>query len=463
MPATETANDLRPICFMVMPFKRKSVSRAAPGAPAEVDFDRLWEEAFRPAIEQLGYLPVRADADPGSLIVKDMFERLALADLVLADVSLPNGNVYYEIGMRHVARQTGCVLLAADWSRQLFDIDQFRSLRYALTRSEVSATEAEAIRSVIETHVPALAESPTPYHELIKNTDADDARKRSVFRDFMQRLSEFQGSARGIRLLPADKKLARIVELAGQFAPSMDVPEVSLELLRLYRDEMGWEESLAFVERLPEKIRQLPYVREQHALILSESGEPERAIAALEQLIDESGASPERHGLIGGRYKRLWREARDARIAEGKERPGAAERRLLSNAIDQYSHGMQCDLNDYYCSSNLPALLRARGQEGDDGQAVAIEHLVVAACERADALDSGDEWLWPTMLGAAFRSGDTRKAHELANRVEMAGAPRWNLESVLRDLKDVISSTPSETTRGHLQEIYEQLSEMLAA
>lgn len=461
MPRIDSANDLRQICFMVMPFNRKSVSRAAPGAPAEVDFDRLWEDAFRPAIEQLGYLPIRADSDPGSLIVKDMFERLAFADLVLADVSLPNGNVYYEIGMRHVARQTGCVLLAANWSRQLFDIDQFRSLRYALTTSQVSAAEAKDIRAVIENHVPQLADSATPYHELIENTDTDDARRRSVFRDFMQRLSEFQGSARGVRLLPADKKPAKIAELANQFAASMDVPEVSLELLRLYRDEMDWEESLAFVDRLPDKIRQLPYVREQHALILSKSGEPEQAIAALEQLIEESGSSPERHGLIGGRYKRLWRGARDARIAEGKDRPNASERRLLSKSIDQYSLGMQCDLNDYYCSCNLPALLRARAHEGDIEQAIAIEHLVIAACERADALDSGDEWLWPTMLGAAFRSGDTRKAHELANKVEMQGAPRWNLESVLRDLKDVISHTECESTKGHLQEIYKQLGEVL--
>ena len=124
---------LRPVCFMIMPFRRKKIDEPkGPDAPPELDCDALWDKAFRPAIDALGYLPIRADYDPGSVIVKDMLERLALAELVLADVSLPNENVYYEVGLRHVAKETSCVLLAADWSRQLFDIDQFTSIRYAL-------------------------------------------------------------------------------------------------------------------------------------------------------------------------------------------------------------------------------------------------------------------------------------------------------------------------------------------
>ena len=51
-----------------------------------------------PAIRELGYDPVRADPDLGAAIIKEMIERLAISDLVIADVSTPNGNVYYEFG-----------------------------------------------------------------------------------------------------------------------------------------------------------------------------------------------------------------------------------------------------------------------------------------------------------------------------------------------------------------------------
>jgi hypothetical protein len=30
-------------------------------------------------------------------------------------MTIPNGNVYYEVAVRHAARKQGCVLLAADW------------------------------------------------------------------------------------------------------------------------------------------------------------------------------------------------------------------------------------------------------------------------------------------------------------------------------------------------------------
>ena len=140
-----------PVCIMVMPFRQRKVEGVVrTGARGELDCDAPWDHVFRPVIKELGYLPIRADADTGSVIVKDMRMRLACAHLVLADLTLPNGNVYYEIGLRHVARSSGCVLLAATWSRRLFDIDQFRSVRYPLTHGLVPEAEAAGIRDLVK-------------------------------------------------------------------------------------------------------------------------------------------------------------------------------------------------------------------------------------------------------------------------------------------------------------------------
>lgn len=143
----DSTQEVRPVCYMVMPFRRKKVDEPLPpNAPAEINFDALWERAYWPAIEALGYLPMRADFDPSSAIVKAMLERIAFADLVLADVTLGNGNVYYEIGIRHVARDTNCVLIAAEWSRPLFDLSQIASVRFPLADGEIPKHEAEVIR-----------------------------------------------------------------------------------------------------------------------------------------------------------------------------------------------------------------------------------------------------------------------------------------------------------------------------
>lgn len=131
----------KPICFMVMPYGERKSSVSQDQGPNTIDFDALWEKAFWPAIKSLGHEPVRADQDLGALIIKEMIERLTLADLVVADVTIPNANVYYEIGVRHAAKETGCVLLAADWSQQLFDFSQMPSLRYPLATDEFTVVK----------------------------------------------------------------------------------------------------------------------------------------------------------------------------------------------------------------------------------------------------------------------------------------------------------------------------------
>jgi hypothetical protein len=104
------------LCFVIMPYGRKATQvEPSSNAPWEIDFNALWDKAFAPTIQSLGYEPVRADQDTGALIITQMIERLYFADLVLADMTIPNGNVYYEVGVRHAAKEIGCVLLAADW------------------------------------------------------------------------------------------------------------------------------------------------------------------------------------------------------------------------------------------------------------------------------------------------------------------------------------------------------------
>jgi hypothetical protein len=80
-------------CFMVMPFGRKSTGAEPGKGPAEIDFNALWDKAYFPLIAELGYQPVRADQETGSLIINQMLERLYFSDLVLADLTIPNGNV----------------------------------------------------------------------------------------------------------------------------------------------------------------------------------------------------------------------------------------------------------------------------------------------------------------------------------------------------------------------------------
>jgi hypothetical protein len=72
---------LKPICFMVMPYGRKATQAEAGKGPSEIDFNALWDKAYVPLIESLGYEAVRADQDVDALIINQMLERLYFADL----------------------------------------------------------------------------------------------------------------------------------------------------------------------------------------------------------------------------------------------------------------------------------------------------------------------------------------------------------------------------------------------
>jgi hypothetical protein len=436
---------------MVMPFRRKRVTQARPEAPTEVDCDRLWDAALRPALDELGYLPVRADVETGSVIVKDMLNRLRHSALVVADVSLPNGNVYYEVGIRHAACEDHCVLLAADWSKQLFDLDQFRTLRYPLPDGNVPDAQAEAIRALVVRSLPELRSGRSPFHELV------DDRVEEAFADQAQALASFQADLARVRLLSDEgEKASAIAELvAAQTQAALSQPAIAIELIRLARDVLGWSVLLRLVESLPGEVRSSDVVQEQLLLAQSKLGDHASATAGLEALIGRLGPTPERCGLLGGRYKRLWREERDRRGAQGAAEPSVDERRYLTRAIEAYERGMTLDLNEYYCSSNLPGLLRARGRSGDSERATSIEALVVAACRRAEALSQGDEFLYDTLFGAAFRSGDLAQLRDLADRVEQ-GVP-WRLGSTLEDARDWIDLAPA-ASRGELKEILDRLT-----
>src|SRR5262249_47791420 len=154
-----------PVCFMIMPYGRKPSQAEAGRGPAEIDFNALWDHGYVPTIKALGYEPVRADQDTGGLIASQMLERLYFADLVLADMTIPSGNVYYEVGIRHAAQKTGCVLLAADWSKQLFDVVQMRTVKYPLPEGTIIEATAIAFRTAINDEIKSRRDGISPMYQ----------------------------------------------------------------------------------------------------------------------------------------------------------------------------------------------------------------------------------------------------------------------------------------------------------
>src|SRR5215471_16739273 len=93
---------IQPLCFVLIPFDKKD-DPERPGK--KIDFEALYFQAIEPAIKDAGLGPVRAkEEQTGGVIHKAMFERLLLCDFAIADLTIPNPNVFYELGIRHASR-----------------------------------------------------------------------------------------------------------------------------------------------------------------------------------------------------------------------------------------------------------------------------------------------------------------------------------------------------------------------
>ena len=79
--------EVRPHAFVIMPFGKK---KGADGAI--YDFNAVYSQLIKPALEMAGFEPFRADEETASGdILTDMFQELLLADLCIADMSIDNG------------------------------------------------------------------------------------------------------------------------------------------------------------------------------------------------------------------------------------------------------------------------------------------------------------------------------------------------------------------------------------
>jgi hypothetical protein len=81
---------MKDICFVIQPFDRGK-------------FDKRYEDVFKPAIIEADLEPYRVDCDDCAQIpINAIEEKIKAAKICLADITLNNPNVWYELGYRIV-------------------------------------------------------------------------------------------------------------------------------------------------------------------------------------------------------------------------------------------------------------------------------------------------------------------------------------------------------------------------
>ena len=290
---------LRPLCFVLMPFGTKDDPTIG-----TVHFDAIYEEVIRPAVEDAGMECVRADEEwVGGIIHRPMFERLLLCEYAVADLSLANANVYYELGIRHATRTWSTVLLFQEGFRLPFDVNPLRALPYHLGHDGRPApVHVDADRAALTGKLRTAQRHATdsPVFQLLTGLTPPDVSvldDTELFRERAEAATALQN-----RLVAARRER----DLDGLRAVRADLGDLDhtrsglvIDLLKSYRAVEAHADVVDLVDAMPTVLRSAPQVREYHAFALNRMGRRPEAEAILVQLIKERGPDSETYGLLG--------------------------------------------------------------------------------------------------------------------------------------------------------------------
>jgi hypothetical protein len=438
--------------FIVTPF----------GVKNGIDFSRVERELIQPAIRAIGF----SGGTTGEIIKQgnirtDIFQKLLVADLVIADISIHNANAFYELGARHAFREKRTVLIRcskeslpdeAKLDEVPFDLKTDRYFEYRL--DDLAGSLPELIRRLKCTIDSQDRDSPI-FQLLPKLEEYDHEVFLPVPLDFREAVEHAAAN-----LQAGD--LSLLVEEAGGFEWAVAAQRlIGNTLFQMKRHEL----SRAVWERVRERN---PYDLEANLLlgtIYQRLGDLVRSEQALERALNsqkiDGTQRAETHALRGRNAKQRWQQAWAAAVTPEEQRTVALRSRFLADSWQQYHHGFEEDQNHYYSGLNALAMLTALlelatalpqvWEERFDDEATAtaelirlkrkrerlagaVESSLEAAQQRLTRQGKHDAWLDASLADLRCLTSSKPERVAAAYRNAIAELKAFNLDSTRRQL-----------------------------
>ena len=434
--------------FIVRPFGTKN----------EINFDQVEADLIDPALDHFEItgrttMEIRRQGN----IRVDMFQRLLTADIIIADITIQNANVYYELGVRHALRGKRTFLIrgrAAGLKSEdvPFDLKTDRYLTYDGTNPQASIPDLiEGLRQTLNSE----AQDSPVFQMLPDLAEQDRTRFLPIPRDFREEVERATGAREfgDLELLAAE---------AHGFEWEIEglrlVGRVQFNLKALDSARVTWEA----VRRLD------PMDTEANTLlgtIYQRMGDLTGSNQALNRVLERKGLSRENraevHSLLARNAKTIWtNDWRRAATTEERQRQALMSPHL-AESLEEYSEAFKEDLNHFYSGVNALAMLTIQlglidlmpevwtdRFEGDDEAqceltaqkkqaeklSAAVELSLLATKERLRREKMTD--IWAQISEADHCMLTAKKATKVANayRNALVGANDFVRESVRRQL-----------------------------
>jgi tetratricopeptide (TPR) repeat protein len=441
-----------PHAFVVMPFGRKQ------GLDGRwIDFNAIYQDLIKPALEEAGFEPFRADEESISGdILTDMFQELLLADLVIADLSVDNANVFYELGVRHALRKRGLVHIQSGRSYLPFDIFNVRTIPYHTNKNgrpdpEFLEKDRQAIAKIArETWASNIDRIHSPIFNLLDGLGEPD---RTALRTPLATgyWREHQEWGERVEIAQRQKRIGDVLLLTEEVSNLLIKEEVIAEagqaLRSLGRHELALQQ---YREGLKINPRNAGFRREE-AFHLGRLRRYDEAIVKLERLLEDEPTDIEAISYLGRMYKEMWaNEWLEIKDEQERHKKAYHTAYWLKKAIDTYLSGYRLDQNHSYSGTNalvLSVLLDNLWQRFDEAGDPEIEALrqqmamlkgaVQFTLESQAQKNTGSFWLFLSLADLSVCTAEDPKTVNRAYQkaLTLAGENRFALRSTLAQLE----------------------------
>ncbi|HWS89405.1 MAG TPA: tetratricopeptide repeat-containing protein [Pyrinomonadaceae bacterium] len=462
---------MQPHVFVAMPFDVKEVQAAAAATEKEaakeaikVDFNEVYALLHEPALKRAGCVPFRADKEKaGGDIRTDMFFELVTADIIVADVSMLNANVFYELGIRHGVAPRGVFMVEGGWAKlKIFDLYTDRKFSYDgklfLTGKEERDADwqqrldaeveqlANRLRDAIAADEQTIG-SPV-YKELPGLKPADWSEVRTARANYFGNV--FADWESRVKVAAANGWAGDILTLADDAPTRFHRTQLLWRAAGALRGMKRFAAALTVLDDLLALDGKHLGALTQRGLVLNRLGRVADAQVHMLNVVKAHEGDTEAQGILGRVYKDLWKvEWQDGKTVEERQQLAVAASVNLVGAVESYEKATRAKF-DYYNGINVISavkLLEHLAEEtGDQPAEFEVPHfdefvsvIRYSALTKFDCAGPDDEervWVKATLAELELVAGDAKRAYALYREAAYSrAATHFSVSSMLEQVR----------------------------
>ena len=420
--------------FIVRPF----------GVKEGINFEEVERKLIAPALQECGIEGrTTGEITRQGNIREDMFRLLVLSDIVIADVSIYNANVFYELGIRHGLQERHTLLIRAEGTKDKYPFD-LQTDRYFVYDPAEPAKKLGAFIDALRATLAASGKD-SPVFQLLPQLKPHDRYALMIVPwDFQEEVERARkaGRAGDLRLLAEEARglewgsggLRLVGEAQFGLRALAGAKETFEALRRLDPDDLLANHRLGTIyQKLAElavnletKLDCITLSEQAIARVLECTKPPADYDEPPKEAAERHRNRAEAYSLLGSNAKTRWLE---------QWRPAAADTRRmialrsphLADSIEHYSAGFAENLDSFYPGINALAMLKIQlhlakelpviWSEGFDGNETA--EATRKDCERRAGRIAAALYLVLGMDGAVTRKEDESDIWKKMSRADL--------------------------------------------